>query len=79
MKILGFMPIALLVSALMMTGCGPKDEKIQTSVSEKLKSNQETAATVVTVDKGVATLSGELSSESAKSESEAMAKSVKGV
>lgn len=57
----------------------PKDSDIKVKVEEKLKTNQETAGTMVMINDGVATLSGEVSNANAKTESERIAKETKGV
>ena len=68
-----------IAATLALSSCAPKDADIQKNVEEKLKTNQSTATTVVMVNDGVATLSGELASDEAKAESEKMAKDAKGV
>ena len=79
MKILKFFPVMMLFTALFFTGCAPKDSDIKVKVEEKLKTNQETAGTMVMVNDGIATLSGEVSNDNAKAESERIAKDTKGV
>ena len=78
MKIFRLMPAIVLAIGLL-TSCAPKDADIKAKVEEKLKTNQSTATTVVMVDNGVATLSGELADETAKAESEKIASDTKGV
>ena len=69
----------MLFSALFFTGCAPKDADIKAKVETNLKANQATAGTMVTVTDGIATLSGEVSNDNAKAESERIAKDTKGV
>jgi len=71
-------------SAIMLTAtiaavapsCKPKDADIQTKVTEAIKS---TPGVTVSVEKGVATLSGEVDSEATKASVETAAKGIKGV
>ena len=71
--------VAILASALVFTGCKPKDADIKASVEEKLKANAATAATSVSVEKGIVTLGGELANPDAKAESEKIAAAIKNV
>jgi hyperosmotically inducible protein len=77
MKLLKLLPALML--AAFFSGCAPKDSDIQAKVQEKLKANQATASTVVMVNDGIATLSGELADETARAESEKLAGDTKGV
>ena len=70
----------LLAFSMFIIGCGPKDSDIKTSVEEKLKSNPDmTGPMTVSVNDGVATISGECKDENCKAKCEELAKSVKGV
>jgi hyperosmotically inducible periplasmic protein len=60
-------------------GCGPKDTTIQRNAEERIRANQSTAGTMVVVNNGVATLSGEVPSEEARSQSAKIVSEVKGV
>ncbi|MEO6682446.1 MAG: BON domain-containing protein [Ginsengibacter sp.] len=72
--------LALFLSAsILFLGCAPKDSEIQSKITEKFSVTPELAGATASVDKGVATLSGELSSAAAKTEAEKIAKEVKGV
>ena len=79
MKISRLLMGIFLATTLFFGGCKPKDADVKASVEEKLKANAETASTMVMVSDGVATLSGELSNDNAKAESEKIASGVKGV
>ena len=73
------MPIIILAATLSITGCKEKDSTVKTRVEEKLQANQETAGTMVAVDAGVATLTGQVSTDNGKMESENIARGTKGV
>jgi osmotically-inducible protein OsmY len=79
MKIKQILPIVLFATTLFFAGCKENDANVKTRVEQKLNANQETAGTMVTVNDGVATLTGTVSSESGKMESENLAKGTKGV
>lgn len=79
MQIKQFLPVLVLAATVSFTGCKEKDATVKTRVEEKLQVNQETAGTMVSVNDGVATLSGEVSTENGKLESENITKGVKGV
>ncbi|MEO6584633.1 MAG: BON domain-containing protein [Ferruginibacter sp.] len=79
MKFKQFLPVLILAATVSFTGCKEKDATVKTRVEEKLQSNQETSGTMVSVNDGVATLSGQVSSENGKMESESLAKGTKGV
>lgn len=71
-KIRLFLPAALL--ALALTGCGPKDADIQKSLQAK-----EPATVTVMVEKGVATLSGEVADAASRDAAAQTAEKEKGV
>lgn len=79
MKIKQLLPVIILATTLFFAGCKEKDASVKTRVEQKLNANQETAGTMVTVNDGVATLTGTVSSESGKMESENISKGTKGV
>jgi len=79
MKLFKILPAFLLATTLFFTSCAPKDADIKSSIESKLQSNSATAGTLVMVNDGVATLSGEVSSDNARAESEKTAKDTKGV
>lgn len=71
--------LVLLVFTLFASGCKEKDTTIRARVEERLSANQETAGTSVSVEDGVATLSGQVQTENGKIESGNIAKETKGV
>ena len=79
MQIKQFLPVLILAATVSFTGCKEKDATVKTRVEEKLQANQETAGVMVSVTDGVATLTGEVSTENGKMESENIAKGTKGV
>ena len=79
MQIKQFLPVLVLAATVSFTGCKEKDATVKTRVEEKLQANQETAGVMVSVTDGVATLTGEVSTENGKMESENIAKGTKGV
>lgn len=62
--------------AVLLVACGPKDADIQKEVNAKISA---LPGVVVTVDKGVATISGTCSDDTAKQNAESLVKGVKGV
>jgi osmotically-inducible protein OsmY len=79
MKILKLLPALVLVAGLSFTGCKPKDADVKASIEKSLKEDPSTAGVMVMVDKGLATLSGEVADETARATAETKAKAVKGV
>lgn len=79
MKIFKLLPALILVATLAFTGCKPKDADIKASVEKSLKETPATAAVMVMVNEGVATLSGEVPDEATKAAMDAKVKAVKGV
>ncbi len=79
MNLRKLLPALILGATLTITGCGPKDAEVQQKSETSLNTNPETSGVTVTVDKGVATLSGEVANESARSAAEGLVKDVKGV
>ena len=74
-----FFPAIAIVVMLSLSGCGPKDADIQQKITEKLNANTETSGASVSVADGVATLTGEVTSENGKTEAATIANDVKGV
>ena len=74
MKISKFTMGIALVLSVALTSCGPKDADIQSSLQKK-----ETTNITVSVDKGVATLGGEVADDAAKANAEKIAHDEKGV
>lgn len=73
-----FLAVFLSVSVLFFS-CAPKDSEVQSKITEKFAATPELSGASVTVDKGVATITGELADEAARAEAENVAKDVKGV
>lgn len=72
--------LAIFLSAsILFFSCSPKDSDVQAKITEKFAATPELSGASATVDKGVATLSGELKDEAARTEAEKTAKDVKGV
>ncbi|MEO6818548.1 MAG: BON domain-containing protein [Ginsengibacter sp.] len=70
--------VFLSVSVLFFS-CKPKDSEIQTKITEKFASTPEVSGANASVADGVATLTGEVKDDAAKTMAEADAKEVKGV
>jgi hyperosmotically inducible protein len=79
MKLLRVLPLFILAATLAFTGCKPKDADIKASVEKNLQANPSTAAVMVMVTDGVATLSGEVADPAAQAAAETAAKDAKGV
>ena len=59
--------------------CKPKDADVKANVETALKANPDASAVTVTVDKGVATLTGVVKDEATKASIETATKAAKGV
>jgi osmotically-inducible protein OsmY len=68
-----------LTASILFFSCSPKDSDIQSKITEKFAATPELSGATATVDKGIATISGEVKDESARIEAENTAKDVKGV
>ena len=79
MNVRKLLPVLLLAATVSLTACGPKDADVKAKSEESLKSNPETSGIMVSVEKGVATISGEVANEGARSTAEGLVKDVKGV
>lgn len=79
MKITKLLIALFLSSSVIFVSCAEKDSDIQTKVNEKLSSQADLSGVTASVDKGVVTLTGEVSEESERNEAESAAKDVKGV
>lgn len=80
MKITKILFSILLMTSTLMIGCKPKDADIKASVEEKLKTNVDmTGPMTVSVNDGVATISGECKDNACRAKCEELAKSAKGV
>ena len=60
-------------------GCKPKDSDIQSKITEKFAASPQLTGASASVADGVATLSGQVQDDAAKTQAEAAAKDVKGV
>ena len=69
---------ALIVTTIF-TSCKPKDSEIKANVETALKADMQMASTVVDVNDGKVTLSGECMDETCKAKCESTAAGVKGV
>lgn len=73
-----FLGTFLLVSTVLFS-CAPKDADVQTQITEKFAATPELTGVSATVDKGVATLTGEVKDPASVATAESLAKEVKGV
>jgi osmotically-inducible protein OsmY len=73
-----FFAIFLSVSVLFFS-CKPKDSDVQAKITEKFTASPELMGASATVADGVATLTGEVKDDAAKTQAETSAKEVKGV
>ncbi len=64
----------MLAFTVFFTSCKPKDADVQTKIENKLKENANASMVMVTVNDGVATLSGEVKDEATKTAVAAAAK-----
>lgn len=72
--------LAVFLSAsVVFFSCSLKDSDVQSKITEKFAATPELAGASASVDKGVATITGELADEAARTEAENAAKDVKGV
>ncbi|MHA4808343.1 BON domain-containing protein [Flavitalea flava] len=69
----------IIIPGILLVSCSPKDSDIQAAIEAKKKEMPEASAAIVTVEKGVVTLSGEFKDEAAKSSFESTVKTIKGV
>lgn len=72
--------LAVFLSAsILFFSCSPKDSEVQANITEKFAADPQLSGATATVTEGVATLSGELGDEAARTQAENAAKDVKGV
>ncbi len=72
--------LAVFISAsTMFFSCTPKDSDVQAKITEKFAATPDCAGASATVNKGVATLTGEVKDDMCKMTAESTAKSIKGV
>ena len=74
MKIVQTTLVLAMAMTLSLTSCKPKDADVKAKVETKLKANPDASNVMVTVNDGVATLSGEVKDEATKAAVEAAAK-----
>ena len=79
MKLTKTLLAVFLSASILFFSCSPKDSDVQSKITEKFAATPELSGASATVDKGVATLSGEVKDEAARTEAENAAKDVKGV
>lgn len=79
MKLTKIFLAVFLSASVVLFSCAPKDSDVQAKITEKFAGTPELAGASASVDKGVATITGELGDEAARSEAENAAKDVKGV
>lgn len=71
---------ALFFSAsILFFSCKPKDSDVQAKITEKFAATSELTGASATVTDGVATLTGEVKDDAAKTQAETTAKDIKGV
>lgn len=74
MKIVQTAMVLAMAMTLSLTSCKPKDTDVKAKVETKLNANPDASNVMVTVNDGVATLSGEVKDEATKMAVEAAAK-----
>ena len=79
MKLTKIFLAVFLSASVLFFSCSPKDSDVQAKITEKFAATPELAGASASVDKGVATITGELANEAARTEAENAAKDVKGV
>lgn len=79
MKVLRVVPALVLFAGLNLTSCKPKDADVKANVETALKANADYSPVTVSVNGGVATLTGTVKDEATKAAAEAAAKGSKGV
>lgn len=79
MKLTKFAMAAALLTTIAFTSCKPKDSEIKANVEKALKADMKMANTMVDVNDGKVTLSGECTDDACKAKCESTAAGVKGV
>ena len=79
MKLTKIFLAVFLSASVLFFSCSPKDSDVQSKITEKFAATPELAGASASVDKGVATITGQLADEAARTEAENAAKDVKGV
>lgn len=79
MKLSKILIAVFLSASVLFFSCKPKDSDIQTKITQKFTGTPELSGVNASVTDGVATLTGEVKDDAAKSRAETDAKDVKGV
>lgn len=79
MKSLKILAVVFIAVSFSFFGCKQNDTEVQNKLNDKLKEQENLAGVNATVDNGVATLTGTVSSEADKSSAETIARQVDGV
>ncbi|MEO5892058.1 MAG: BON domain-containing protein [Ferruginibacter sp.] len=79
MKMTRLLTVLAIVATVSFVSCKPKDADIKTAIETKLKAEPDLSPVTVNVTDGVATLTGELKNDAAKSKVADLTKDVKGV
>lgn len=79
MKLAQIAMATALLTTIAFTGCKPKDSEIKANVETALKADMKMASTMVDVNDGKVTLSGECMDDQCKAKCESTAAGVKGV
>ncbi|MEO7524458.1 MAG: BON domain-containing protein [Ferruginibacter sp.] len=79
MKISKIIMAAVMIATISLVSCKPKDADVKASIEAALKTVPESSTTMVEVNDGVATLSGECKDDACKATCEKTAAGVKGV
>lgn len=79
MKISKFLIAVFLSVPMLFFSCKPKDSDIQSKITQKFSATPELSGVNASVSDGVATLTGEVKDDAAKTRAETDAKDVKGV
>lgn len=79
MKLSKILLAVLLMASTVFFSCAPKDADVQAKITEKFSATPELTGVSASVDKGIATLTGEVKSEASVTLAESTAKEVKGV
>ncbi|MEO8962470.1 MAG: BON domain-containing protein [Ginsengibacter sp.] len=79
MKTLKILSSVFLLVSMLFFSCAPKDSDVQLKVNEKFTASPNLMGASATVAGGVATLTGQVQDDAAKTDAETSAKDVKGV
>jgi len=79
MKIKKILLAVFLSASVLFFSCKPKDSDVQAKITEKFAATPELAGASASVAEGIATLTGEVKDDAAKTQAETAAKDIKGV